>query len=174
MYQSIAQLGQTKILWLLLTEDGHGVTSQGPTIEIRRNRDWYYIDFDTNSFVDIGGRREEPLAEHLDTTGFYSYDFSPPTFDETQQETYTMFYRNDSTEYGVMVAEEIYYQDSTATDDIYTTVEMLRKLLTNKTILRKLGIGQMEQEFFDDDGATIIKTDDIVKSGNEEIRTPRP
>jgi hypothetical protein len=107
-------------------------------------------------------------------TGFYSFDFDPSVYDETSAEEYTAFYRNDSTDYGVYLAENILYQDSSTEDSIETTVNLLRKVLTNKTVLRKLGIGQFEQEFYDDDGTTVIRTDDIVKSGNEETRTPRP
>lgn len=174
MNSSNLQLGDTKLLWLLLTEDGLGVSGQFPTVEIRRNRDWYYIDFDTTSFVDVGGVRERALYEHLDSTGFYSVEFDPMDFNETQAETYTIFYKNDSTDYPVYIVEEVVFEDIKAVQQATgETIEFLRKILSNKTILRKLGIGQFEQEFYDDDSTSLIKVDDIVKISNEEIRTPR-
>lgn len=175
MSKASSQIGDVKILWLLLTEYNIGVHGEAPTVEIRRDRDWNYIDFDTNSFVDIGGRREEDLAEHLDNTGFYTFDFDPTTYDETSRETYTVFYRNDSTEYGVYLAEEVPFEDtSSSVAELLDDIAFLRKMLTNKTVLRKLGIGQFEQEFYDDDSTAIIRTDDIVKVSDEETRTPRP
>lgn len=173
MNNSIVRVGDTKLLWLLLVESGNGVGGQSPTLEIRRNRDWYYIDFDTNTFVDTGGRREEDMPEQVDTTGFYTFDFTPENYGETDRETYTIFYRNDSTEYGVLHAEEITFETyGNVTDDVYATMEFLRKILTNKTILRKLGIEHYKQFFYDDDNTTIIKTDDITLVNNDEIRDP--
>lgn len=163
------RVGSTIVLGLHLAKHGIGVTGQHPTVELRRVSDSKYFDWAAiidPFWVVSGGTRLGTLPEAAYLPGLYQRQWAQGDFDTGPQD-YLLVFRNVGPDYAV---EEVEVQSFTFewADD----VEFLRKVLTNKTVLEMLSPTHYRQRFFDNDKATVIKTDDIVVVGAEETREP--
>ena len=158
--------GDTVELGVHLTKDGSGVTGQTPTVELRRPRDGRYFNWAATVapyWVTTGGLREFVLPEKSWLPGFYSRKWDQKLYDGGVKEDYVAIYRNTDPEYPVEEMENLQFN--------FLDLILVRKLLSNETVLRKITDWHWEQETKDDDGS-VLRTDDITVVGSEERRRP--
>lgn len=166
-YTVKTRVGGVVTLGLHLVKDGVGIVDQAPTVELRRLSDNTYFNWAAlvaPFWVASGGTREGALPATLYLPGLYSRAWDQSVYDD-QERDYLVIYRNT----GIYAVQEIEIQSFTFewADDC----ELVRKLLANKTLLRKFTDAHYQQFSYDDDGS-VLKTDDITIVGADEKREP--
>lgn len=167
---TLVQAGSVFYLALHLLDGGAPVVGQSPTVEIRRARDGRYFDWSVSVapfWKTVGGQKNKVLTEKVWKPGLYQISWDQQEYDEGNPEVYTAVFRNTDPDY---LGEEVEY--ITFYVDLAPELSLVRKLLTNKSILDILTDTTATHTWLDDDKSAQILKHNITISGSREIREP--
>ena len=155
----------TVSITLLATEEQVGVAGLTPTIEIRRQSDSAYLNFNATTapyWVQAGGQPLQTLTEATYQAGVYTWQFDHAILDTDAQDEYMVIYRNTGA-YTLLALEMMSFTKQ-------ADLTLVRKLLANDQDLATAGDGFIHT-VFDDDKTTPIHTKQInLVAGVEERR----
>ena len=104
--------GESATLGVVITSGGTPISSESPTIEIRRTFDDLYFNFAAVSapyWVSAGGVREGSLTEEAYQQGFYTYVFDHALYGDDKTE-FRVIYRNPDP-YSLLLVEIMSFSD---------------------------------------------------------------